>query len=83
MSILATVERAIEAGAARDDADGIGRRWPPESYTSRRNPKRFALAEVKRLVFFRLATRNLFNAWGGWGEERYTPYSNFVPALTD
>lgn len=42
VSILATVERAIAAG------NGNGNPWPAESYTSRRNPKQFALAEVKR-----------------------------------
>lgn len=44
VSILATVERGIAAGGA---TAGASNPWPVESYTSRRNPKQFALAEVR------------------------------------
>ncbi|CBN73906.1 ankyrin 2,3/unc44 [Ectocarpus siliculosus] len=79
VSILATVERAIEAGAARDDADGIGRRWPPESYTSRRNPKRFALAEAG---FFRFAAYNTNDAesWHNYAACRQLAYGDYAGA---
>lgn len=55
ISIVATAERAIAAhpGATdnRDGAAGASRRTTPlVSYTSRRNPKQFALAEVKTNV---------------------------------
>lgn len=48
ISIMATVERAIAAGVA-DNQDGAtnDRPRPLESYTSRRTPKQFALAEVR------------------------------------
>lgn len=48
VSILALVERAIAAGAAKNDgaADGTHHPWSAESYTTRRNPKQFELAEV-------------------------------------
>ncbi|CAM9103917.1 unnamed protein product [Ectocarpus sp. 13 AM-2016] len=79
VSILATVERAIEAGAARDDADGIGRRWPPESYTSKRNPKRFALAEAG---FFRFAAYNINDAesWHNYAACRQLAYGDYAGA---
>lgn len=48
LSILATVERGIAAGAAATATATADNPWPAESYTSRRNPKRFALAEVKK-----------------------------------
>ncbi|CAM9361651.1 unnamed protein product, partial [Ectocarpus fasciculatus] len=79
VSILATVERAIEAGAARDDADGVGRRWPPESYTSRRNPKRFALAEAG---FFRFAAYNMNDSesWHNYAACRQLAYGDYAGA---
>lgn len=43
VSILATVARAVAAGAAADPSQA-----PAEPYTSRRNPKQFALAEVRK-----------------------------------
>lgn len=45
VSIMATVERGIAAGAT---AATTGSPWPAESYTSRRNPHQFALAEVSQ-----------------------------------
>lgn len=50
VSVLATVERAIAAGvtaAATAAAATANNPWPAESYTSRRNPKQFAFAEVQ------------------------------------
>lgn len=48
VSILATVERAIAAGATSTSTSAADNPWPAESYTSRRNPKQLALAEVKK-----------------------------------
>ena len=74
VSILATVERGIAAGAAAEAKQNGGKSpWPPESYTSRRNPKQFALAEVTRSFLFFAVQRS-----GTEATVSFPPYARVV-----
>ncbi|CAM9113012.1 unnamed protein product, partial [Hapterophycus canaliculatus] len=79
ISVVATVERAIAAGATESEhfATNVSHHPTlPESYTSRRNPKQFALAEAG---FFRFAAYNINDAesWHNYAACRQLAYGDY------
>eukprot|EP00903_Cladosiphon_okamuranus_P012921 g12064.t1 len=77
VSILATVERGIAAGA--EVTATTDNPWPAESYTSKRNPRQFALAEAG---FFRFAAYNINDSesWHNYAVCRQLAYGDYAGA---